>query len=70
MKLVMCDWKRVTRKKQQHCVACMMERERNLQQKLKRNEVTALILDEEVEDASLPELLQRHNTKQCNPKCQ
>lgn len=48
----------------------MQEREENLQEKLKRNELSVLLFDKEAENASLPELVKHHNTKQCSPKCQ
>lgn len=53
--------------------ACMRERERereNLEEKLKGNELRILLFDKEGENASLPQLVKHHNTKQGSPKCQ
>ncbi|XP_040940835.1 uncharacterized protein [Gossypium hirsutum] len=48
----------------------VLEKQGDLQQELKGNEVMAVLLEEEVENASLAELVEGHNSKHCNPKGQ
>ncbi|KAL4320130.1 hypothetical protein GQ457_18G014580 [Hibiscus cannabinus] len=50
-------------------MACMVQRS-DLQQQLQGNKVTSVLLEKKVEDASLAELVEGHNSKHGSPECQ